>query len=506
MAEVSIALSLATDLGTGQPLDHALRTCSLSLAAAEALGLEDVTRSDVFYVALLRFLGCTSDASDVAVIAGGDDVIFNATMAPALMASAGEAMRHFVRHLAEDLPAARRAGRVVMALGDPGWASRSAAGHCEVGARLARRLGLNVGVCDALGHAFERWDGKGHPDGQAGEEVPVAVRIVAAARDAELVFRHFGWPAAVEVLGRRRGRGYDPTVVDVLVAHGERWLAGLGDDLCAVVLDAEPAPVRTTTDLDAALRAMADFADLKSPWFRGHSPGVAELAAAAGAAAGLSSDAMTRLRRAALVHDVGTVGVPAGVWNHPGRLSAEQWERVRLHPYLSERVLRRCDVLAPFGDLAAGHHERSDASGYHRGIAERDLPTGLLAAADAYQAMLEDRPYRPSLGRDAAAAELRSDVGRGRLLHVAVDAVLAAAGEPGPTARGPNPAGLTDREVEVLCLIARGRANKQVAATLAISPKTVGRHVEHIYAKAGVSTRAGATLFAMEHGLLTGVG
>jgi HD-GYP domain-containing protein (c-di-GMP phosphodiesterase class II) len=213
-----------------------------------------------------------------------------------------------------------------------------------------------------------------------------------------------------------------------------------------------------------------------------------------------------RLGRAALVHDVGTVGVPAGIWNHPGPLSAEQWERVRLHPYLSERVLRRCEPLAPFAELAAGHHERSDGSGYHRGIVDRDLTSALLAAADAYQAMLEDRPHRPALGRDAAAAELRSDATGGRLLPVAVDAVLAAAGETGPSARGPHPAGLTDREVEVLCLIARGRANKQVAATLGISAKTVGRHVEHIYAKAGVSTRAGATLFAMEHGVLAGVG
>lgn len=503
MAEVSIALSLATDLGTGQPLDHALRTCRLSLAIAEALALDDVTRSDVFYVALLRFLGCTSDASDVAVIAGGDDVTFNATMAPALMASAGEGMRYFVRHLAEDLPAARRAGRVARALSDPGWASRSSTGHCEVGARLARRLGLEERVCDALAHAFERWDGKGHPHGQAGEEVPIAVRVVAAARDAELFCRHFGWPAAADVLKRRRGRGYDPTIVDVLTSDGERWLADLGDDLCAAVLDAEPAPVRTTTDVDGALRAMADFADFKSPWFRSHSPGVAQLATAAGAAAGLSSADTMRLGRAALVHDVGTVGIPAGIWNHPGRLSAEQWERVRLHPYLSERVLHRCELLAPLADLASGHHERSDGSGYHRGIAERDLANGLLAVADAYQAMLEDRPHRPSLGREAAAAELRAEAGRGRFSPIAVDAVLAAAGETGPTAHGPNPAGLTDREVQVLCLIARGRANKQVASALGISPKTVGRHVEHIYAKTGVSTRAGATLFAMEHGLLT---
>ncbi len=308
------------------------------------------------------------------------------------------------------------------------------------------------------------------------------------------------------MLTRRRGRGYDPSVVDILVGDGERWLSEPGDDPCPAVLDAEPAPMRTTSDLDTPLRAMADFADLKSPWFRGHSPAVAELAVAAGTAAGMSPDDTTRLGRAALVHDVGQVGIAAGIWDHPGPLSAEQWERARLHPYLSERVLRRCRLLVPLADLAAGHHERADGSGYHRGIAEQGLAAGLLAVADAYHAMTEDRPHRPSPGRAAAAAQLRADADHGRFGRVAVDAVLEAAGETSRPARRANPAGLTDREVEVLGLIARGHANKQVANALGISPKTVGRHVEHIYAKASVTTRAGATLFAMEHGLLTGMG
>jgi len=169
-------------------------------------------------------------------------------------------------------------------------------------------------------------------------------------------------------------------------------------------------------------------------------------------------------------------------------------------------VLRRCRLLVPLADLAAGHHERADGSGYHRGIAEQGLAAGLLAVADAYHAMTEDRPHRPSPGRAAAAAQLRADADHGRFGRVAVDAVLEAAGETSRPARRANPAGLTDREVEVLGLIARGHANKQVANALGISPKTVGRHVEHIYAKASVTTRAGATLFAMEHGLLTGMG
>jgi HD-GYP domain-containing protein (c-di-GMP phosphodiesterase class II) len=358
-----------------------------------------------------------------------------------------------------------------------------------------------------LAHAYERWDGKGYPAGLAAEEVPFAVRVVSVARDVELWSRREGWPAALEVLAHRRGHGYDPAVVDVLADGGEVWLAEAGDDPCAVVLDGEPEPVVTITaeGLDGALAAVADFTDIKSPWLRGHSTGVARLVADAAAAAGLSAGEATTLGRAALVHDVGRVGVPNGIWDRPGPLTATQWERVRLHPYLSERVLCHCAVLAPFADVASCHHERVDGSGYHRGAHGDRLDVGarLLAAADAYHAMNEDRPHRPALTAGDATSQLLREVDTGRFGRFEVDAVVAAAGEVGSPAVVTKPAGLTDREVEVLRLIARGRVNKQVAATLGISAKTVGHHVEHIYAKAGVTTRAGATLFAMEHGLLS---
>lgn len=506
LAELTIALSLATDLGTGQPMEHGLRTCWLSLAASEALGLDEASRSCVYYVALLRFLGCTSDASETALLVGGDDVAFNATMAPMLAAGAGEGMRFFVRHAAEGLPA-HRAGRVARALADPGMERRSLSSHCEVAARLGGRLGMGSAVCDALAHAYERWDGKGYPAGLAGEAVPVAIRVVSVARDAELWARQEGWPQAADVLARRRGRAHDPAVVDAFLADGERWLAGIGDDPCAAVLAAEPGPVATiaAADVDRALGAVADFADLKSPFLRGHSTGLASLATDAARAAGLPESDTALLGRAALVHDVGRVGVPSGVWDRPGPLTAEQWERVRLHPYLTERVLRRCALLEPFADLAARHHERVDGSGYHRGAAGGQLgfAARLLAAADAYHAMTEERPHRPPLTASAAASQLADDVATGRFTRPEVDAVLIAAGQaPRPVNVG-RPGGLTEREVDVLRLIARGRSNKQAAATLGISPKTVGNHVEHIYAKAGVTTRAGATLFAMEHGLLS---
>lgn len=507
-AELTIALSLATDLGTGQPMEHGLRTCWLSLAAADAMGLDPSTRSCVYYVALLRFLGCTSDASETATFAGGDDIGFNAVMAPMLLAGRGEGMRFFVRHLAEDLPIHRRVGRVVRALSDPDGEQRSLSGHCEVASRLASRLRMPESVCQSLAHAYERWDGNGYPDGLRGEEVPVAVRVVAAARDAEMWQRQQGWPAAAGVLARRRGRGCDPAVVDVLIADGEHWLAELGDDPRAAVLDVEPEPVLMfgAAHLDDSLSAVADFVDLKSPFLRGHSAGVSALAIDAASAAGLSDGDAATLGRAALVHDVGRVGIASGIWDRPGALSVDQWERVRMHPFLTERVLHRCTALASFADVAARHHERADGSGYHRGATgdQLDLSARLLAAADAFHAMGEARPHRPALARAEAATQLLDAVDAGRFTRAEVDAVLAAAGEVSRPANVARPAGLTEREVDVLRLIARGQSNKMVAAVLGISPKTVGHHVEHIYAKAAVATRAGATLFAMEHGLLAG--
>ena len=183
VAELTIALSLASDLGTGQPVEHGLRTCWLSLAVADALGLDQATRSCVYYVALLRFVGCTSDASEMAALAGGDDVAFNARMAPMLAARSGEGMRFFVRHLAEELPLHRRVGRMARAVADPGIERRSLSGHCEVASRLGARLGLADDVCTALAHAYERWDGMGYPAGLAGEGVPIAIRVVGADRD-----------------------------------------------------------------------------------------------------------------------------------------------------------------------------------------------------------------------------------------------------------------------------------------------------------------------------------
>jgi HD-GYP domain-containing protein (c-di-GMP phosphodiesterase class II) len=266
--------------------------------------------------------------------------------------------------------------------------------------------------------------------------------------------------------------------------------------------------VLTVAQFDTACQALADFAAIKSPYTLGHSPGVAALASAAARISGLGAAEALALWRAGLLHDLGRVGISAGVWTKPGPLTAREWEQVRLHPYYTERILARPPAFATIGALAALHQERLDGSGYHRRLPASLLSPAarLLAAADVYRALLEPRPHRPARTPDAAAAELARATQAGGLDPDAVRCVLAAAGQQMKLARPARPAQLTERELEVLRLIARGHSIKQMAQQLTISPKTVDTHIQHIYEKIGVSTRAGATLFAIEHHVLANAG
>ena len=271
------------------------------------------------------------------------------------------------------------------------------------------------------------------------------------------------------------------------------------------VIDAEPAlaVVLSRERIDAALEAIASFVDLKSPYTLGHARAVADLASLAAEQAGFADPQVRTLRRAGLVHDLGRLGISNSIWDKRGPLGAGEWERVRLHPHLTERMLHQSDALAPLGAIAVQHRERLDGSGYPRGLSGGAIsrPARILGAADAYQAMREPRPYRRARSADDAAAELRAEIKAGRLDADAVEAVLGAAGH-NVTRRHEGPAGLTPREVEILGLLARGLSNKEIAARLVVSPKTVGKHIEHIYTKIDASTRAAASLFASQHGLL----
>jgi HD-GYP domain-containing protein (c-di-GMP phosphodiesterase class II) len=375
--------------------------------------------------------------------------------------------------------------------------------HAAMGRRLGEELELPQAVLDALTAGYERWDGRGWPGDLGGDAVPVAARLAGIAEFVEVAHRVGGIAAARTLVRERSGGHFDPHLCELLDAEAEVILGDL-DGLAAwdAVIGAEPAlgVMLSGEAVDRALRAIANFVDLKSPFFLGHAQGVAELAEAGAARLGL--DPVT-MRRAGLMHDLGRLGVSNAIWDKSGPLAAGEWERVRFQPYMTERMLRQSDALAPLAAIAVAHRERLDGTGYPRGLTGASIaaPARLLAAADAYQAMREPRPHRAALSAEAAAETLRADVRAGRIDADAAEAVLGAAGHR-ITRRREGPAGLTAREVEVLRLLARGLSNKEIAALLTISPKTVANHAEHIYAKIDAPTRAAAGLYAMQHGLL----
>jgi HD-GYP domain-containing protein (c-di-GMP phosphodiesterase class II) len=380
------------------------------------------------------------------------------------------------------------------------------AGHARLARRLGKELRLPEAALDGLGSSYEMWNGKGFPGQCAGDDIPVVSRIVQLAEFMEVAHRTGGIEGAVEMARRRAGKQFDPNLVDMLCNDAEKIFHDLDEtEAWDAVLDAEPALSRelSASECDEALAAISRFVDLKSPYTLGHSTAVSELASRAAAALGASAHELTIVRRAALVARFGYLGVSNAIWDKPRPLSASDWERVRLYPYLTERMLQRSPALAPLAQVAVQVRERLDGSGYPRSLSGASISRSarLLAAADAYQAMLEPRPHRPPRTRDEAAKELRVDARAGRLDGESVEAVLGVAGHR-VARRVDGPAGLTRREIEVLRLIARGSSNKDVAARLVISAKTAGTHIEHIYAKLGVSSRAEAGLFAVQHGLL----
>jgi HD-GYP domain-containing protein (c-di-GMP phosphodiesterase class II) len=505
LADILAALSVATDLGMGQEPEKAVRSCLVATHLARACDLPEPAVRDVFYTTLLQHLGCTAPAHEWSYLFG--DGLATSPQAErtdgadrqealALLISAGRGMgvRRF-RHLARTVAAGKQGSRTVLL------------SVCEVGARMSERLGLGEGVRLGLLHNMERWDGGGEAYRLAGDDIALPARFAPLATQAVIFDRLGGPDAALEMVRRRAGGWFDPAVTTTFERVGPDLLGRLAEtDVWAEMLEAEPRPARqlAPTRLDDVARAFADMVDLLTPFTLGHSAGVAELAEAAAQRLWLPAGSVDRLRRAALLHDLGRVAIAGAVWEKPRALSSTEWEQVRLHPYYTERILVRSAILEPMARIAGMHHERQDGSGYHHGASAAQVPAEarLLAVADAYQAMTQDRPYRAALPPEAAAEQVEAAARAGWFDPECAKAVIEAAGQHPTQARSAWPAGLSEREIEVLRLVARGLSNRQIADTLVISSRTAEHHVQHIYTKIGASTRAAAAMFAMEHGLL----
>ena len=507
VAELLVGLSSVADLGMGQPVGSAARSCLVAVWLSRASGCHEDVVADVLYAALLQHIGCTAYSHEASLLFADELSVKRASLTTDF-SSRREVVLGYLPAVVREAPAGQRlrTGRSALLHGRSLTDGYSRA-NCEVASVVARRLGFPEGVQRGLLDSFEWWSGEGRPNRLRGEDISLVARIVNVAGVVALFDRLGGPEAARNAVRQRAGRLLDPAIADVFRRGWKDALAPLAAvDPSDVLLDAEPRPVRTTSESEVGeiLRTFGEAVDLKAPFLHGHATEVARLTRAAAELLRLPPAEVREAEPAAYVHDLGRAAVPSSIWERTGSLGSDAWPQVRLHAYYSEHILARSEPLAALAPLAGMHHERLDGSGYHRSAHAAQIPmqARVLAAADAYQALTSDRPHRRANPPAKAADELRSMAWSRRLDPDAVDAVLsAAAGGRGARGRAGR-AGLTQRQIEVLALVAGGLSNRAIAKRLTISPRTAEHHVQDVYARIGVSSRAAAAMYAMEHGLL----
>jgi HD-GYP domain-containing protein (c-di-GMP phosphodiesterase class II) len=506
-ADFLMTLAYATDLATGHSRDFATRSCALAMRFADALHLDTELRRSVYHQSLLRHVGCNADTHILAA-AFGDEIALHREYALIDRGDITEIRAMFVRALTRTFPN-MSAEDVAKAVAEARTISVPVlAGCCEVAQMIAGRIGLSLEACENLGQPYERWDGLGLPHGLKGDAVKLPVRLVALAQDAIVLTEAHGFDTAMAMIAKRKGSAYDPELADVFLKHAAKLMQGLDEPVGRdAILALEPLPHALLDEqgCDEAFLAIADMIDMRMPFTFGHSRAVAALADAAGKHAGLPASDIRDARWAGYVHDIGELAVSVATWMRGGALTAREMDSARLHPYHGERALVSLGGEGnPVAALVLRHHERLDGTGYHRYAKAPDLSPAarILAAAEAFQTAREARPHRPALNDTAAAAKLRAAVREGKLCPEAVEAVLTVAGQPARRDTTERLAGLTPREIEVLRLIAGGLTAKEAARKLEIAPKTADNHIQNLYSKIGVTTRAGAALYALERGLI----
>ena len=460
MAELLGRLSLAFDIANDAPHGKAVRSVVLAVELGVRAGATREQLRDTYWLSLFAYLGCAGFGQDEGHAGTGEERSTRNPPAPFSMAMS------------------------------------------DTSIRLAEIVGAGPRILSALAELCERWDGHGEPAHLSGERLALPIRLHQIAHLVEIAHDRRGRAGATALVRRRAGNQFDPGLCEVLVDHQEGLFTAI-EDPCILdrFLRLEPKPIAWVDEcrMDDIARALAIFADMKCPTFLGHSTGVAALCERAAGQMDLGIDETRTLRWAALLHDIGRLGVPNNVWTRPGPLDWAQWERVRLHEHYTERVLSPIPLLAAVTSVAVAAHERTNGSGY-RNRAGRSLSSAarLLAVADVAHAMGEERPHRPAFDASAIARQLVSEARDGRLDAKAVDAVLASLGVETRTApRSLN--GLSEREVDVSRLLARGKSNKEIADLLGISVRTVHNHVAHIFDKLGVHSRSGAAIWLMDH-------
>jgi putative nucleotidyltransferase with HDIG domain len=433
MAEVIGALSLAIDIASGQTLAHSQRSAYIAMRLVDALGIEDNVKSDVLYGSLLSDVGCTYTSPKWAYLLQGSELELAKDIYLVDPRDVPQMFKSVWRAVAPGRPLASKLatlGRLILRA--PKEVPNSMALRCEKGQEIAGALGFSQGVQDAVLYGFERWDGKGSVYGLKSQLIPLTARIVIAAQIAEAHWERGGIGQAARALSEHAGHWLDPEVANAFVklAADRAFVADYkSPELMATLLAGEPTSpsyYSTRHQLDEVIEAFATLIDIKSAWTVTHSRGVAAIAQALASHVGCDQDVVESVRRGALLHDLGKLGVPTSVLDKPGSLSAEERKVIQTHPGISEMILSETDVFRPVAQFAGAHHERMDGAGYPRALKGTEIPLGarIVAVADVFQALSVDRPYRPALSVEETLAMMESDAGK----HLDPDVIAALRG------------------------------------------------------------------------------
>jgi putative nucleotidyltransferase with HDIG domain len=417
LSDVLAALSHALDITEGQPRGHAERSCLIGMRLVAALGLEQATRSSAFYALLLKDAGCSSNAAKVSSLFGADDAVVKSTRRLTDTSNTPEALLHVLRNAApgrSPLEKLRHVGAVLRS-GREGARSLVAL-RCERGADVVRAIGLGEVAARGILDGDEHWDGGGYPAGISGEGISLVGRVICLAQTAEVFWQHGGPAAACQMARKRRGTWFDPVLVDVLLslADDEAFWHSLEMPEVGALEPPDRVLVVDEKRLDRVAQAFAWVVDAKSPYTAQHSAGVAEIAVSLASLLALDPETLATVRRAALLHDIGKLGISNRILDKTGPLTAREWEVIRFHPRWSMEILTRVPAFRELGRIAAAHHERLDGSGYFAGLTGRELDPAsrILAVADVAEALSADRPYRSALGPDEVLDIMSREAGR----------------------------------------------------------------------------------------------
>ena len=422
LSEVVTALSTALDLTEGQVEGHAIRSALIGMRIGREIGLSSEAGSSLFYALLLKDLGCSSNAAKMAYLFGTDERVVKCN----LKTIDWQRMTARLRFAASQVIPSGGLFQKILAVA--GIAREGNAGarklieaRCERGAEIAREIGFPEATAAAIRSLDEHWNGKGHPDGLRGDRIPLLARILNLAQTVEVFGTAQGIAAALRMAWQRRGRWFDPQLVDVLSTLGRDvafWETVFGPRARAALMEIEPRDRILLADEAMIDRMCAGFArvvDAKSPWTHRHSEGVANIAVAIGREMGMSDPRLRDLHRAGLVHDLGKLGVSNAILDKPGKPTDAEFGELRMHPDYSEQILSKVAAFGRLADVASAHHERLDGRGYHRRLPGQSLaePARILAVADVFEALTADRPYRPGMPLEKTLEIIRRESGTG---------------------------------------------------------------------------------------------